>query len=111
MSACCVLPSQPNGPTWSPDAYHDNVGVGAGLALPIYFLAHAPTGPYLAPGVAFALAPEFAPGGGLSLGHQHVFESGLVLGASAGPSLTVVHQIGNDVTFGVGASVAVGYAF
>jgi hypothetical protein len=97
--------------TYVPDAFSDNVGVSAGLALPIYFTGRAPAGPFVAPGAAFALAPEFAAGGGLSLGYQHIFASGLVLGASAGASLTFVQHPVDETVPGVGMSAAVGYAF
>jgi len=92
----------------------DAISVSGGISVPIYFAANAPTGLYLAPGAAVGGvvgSRYLAFGGGVSIGYQHVYQSGFVIGGSAGPSLTIVNKLGSDLTFGFGCGVLVGYAF
>jgi hypothetical protein len=87
------------------------VGGGAGISVPLYLIGDAPSGFFLAPGLAVAISRyETGFGGGLSIGYQHVFGSGLALGVSAGATLTY-RDLSYYGTFGFGVGAAAGYAF
>ena len=87
------------------------VGGSAGLSVPFYLIGDAPSGFFLAPGLAMAIGRyEVGFGGGLSIGYQHVFGSGLALGVSAGSTLTY-RDLSYYGTFGVSLGAAAGYAF
>ena len=90
----------------------DVVGWSADVGVPIYLVGNAPTGFFLSPELGVGVADEEAAfSAGLSIGYQHVFDSGLVLGVAAGPSVGVDAEFRYDAVFGVGFGVGVGYAF